>query len=117
MQGLYVAMHGGAVDMRSVIAVQHHDVVRSGVRSACLNGTIATVPDNWKVRWSESTDKSARPVEDIWASNPLTSEAAARDQFMSMKNVATGLGYRCIQLMNGDTTVDQWEAESGTSTD
>jgi len=53
----------------------------------------------------------------MWASNPLTSEAAARDQFMSMKNVATGLGYRCIQLMNGDTTVDQWEAESGTGTD
>ncbi len=75
------------------------------------------MPDNWKVRWNEINDKSARPVEYIWASNPLTSEAAARDQFMSMKNVATGLGYRCIQLMNGDTTVDQWEAESGTCTD
>ena len=83
----------------------------------CLNGTIATVPDKWKVRWSEFSDKSARSVEVMWASNPLTSEAAARDQFMSMKNVATGLGYRCIQLMNGDTTVDQWEAESGTGTD
>ena len=83
----------------------------------CLNGTIATVPDKWKVRWSEFSDKSARSVEDMWASNPLTSEAAARDQFMSMKNVATGLGYRCVQLMNGDATVDQWEAESGTSTD
>lgn len=96
---------------------ESRDVVRSSVRSAYLNGTIATVPDKWKVRWSEINDKSARSVDDIWASNPLTSEAAARDQFMSMKNVATGLGYRCIQLMNGDTTVDQWEAESGTSTD
>lgn len=96
---------------------ESRDVVRSSVRSAYLNGTIATVPDKWKVRWSEINDKSARSVDDIWASNPLTSEAAARDQFMSMKNVATGLGYRCIQLMNGDTTVDQWEAESGTSAD
>jgi len=93
------------------------DVVRSSVRSAYLNGTIATVPDNWKVRWTESNDKSGRSVEDIWASNPVTSEAAARDQFTSMKNVAAGLRYRCIQLVNGDTTVDQWEAESGTCTD
>jgi hypothetical protein len=93
------------------------DVVRSSVGAHVLNGTIVTVPDNWKVRWTESADKSARSVEDTWASNPSTSEAAARDQFMSMKNVATGLGYRCVQLMNGDTTVDQWEPESGTSTD
>jgi hypothetical protein len=75
------------------------------------------MPDNWKVRWTESADKSAGSVEGIWASNPSTSEAAARDQFISMKNVATGLGYRCVQLMNGDTAVDQWEAESGTGTD
>ena len=74
------------------------------------------MPDNWKVRWNESSDKSAGSAEDIWASNPSTSEAAARDQFMSMKNVATGLGYRCVQLMNGDTTVDQWEPESGAPT-
>ena len=96
---------------------ESRDVVRSSVGAHVLSGTIVTVSDNWKVRWTDSADKSARSVEDMWASNPLTSEAAARDQFMSMKNVATGLGYRCIQLMNGDTTVDQWEAESGTSTD
>jgi len=40
------------------------------------------VPDNWKVRWSEISDKSARSAEVTWASNPVTSEAAARDQFM-----------------------------------
>jgi hypothetical protein len=97
--------------------ITRQDVVRFSVQSASLNGTIASVPDNWTVRWKESADKSASSVEDIWTSNAATSEAAAKDQFMSMKNVATGLGYRCVQLMNGDTTVDQWEGESGTSTD
>jgi hypothetical protein len=75
------------------------------------------MPDTWKIRWTEINDKSARGAEDTWASNPLTSEAAAKDQFVSMKNVATGIGSQCIQLMNGDTTVDQWEPESGTSSD
>ena len=110
-------MHGFLERQRWPSSRANHETLFDLAYGALSEWNNCTVPDKWKVRWSEFSDKSARSVEDMWASNPLTSEAAARDQFMSMKNVATGLGYRCIQLMNGDTTVDQWEAESGTGTD